>query len=97
MLVTGRFIDAATARDWGLVNEIVPDDAQGAAVAEMAAQIMSKSPVAIRYGKEMFARQRQMALADAYAYAGDVMARNMMEEEICAGVDAFINKTAKNR
>jgi len=92
MLVTGRFIDAATARDWGLINEVAPDASLDAAVAEKAATILSKSPAAIRIGKEMFGRQRQMPLAEAYAYAADVMARNMMETETCAGIDAFVNK-----
>ena len=92
MLVTGRFIDAATAKDWGLINETAPDDALDAAVAAKAAEILSKSPAAIRYGKEMFARQRQMPLNEAYAYAGAVMARNMMEEETCSGIDGFLNR-----
>ena len=61
-------------------------------VGALAAQILSKSPAAIRYGKAMFARQRQMPLDEAYALASGVMARNMMEEETCAGIDAFINK-----
>lgn len=92
MLVTGRFIDAATAADWGLVNEAVPDAELDNAVARKVAEILSKSPAAIRYGKAMFYRQRQMALADAYAYAGDVMARNMMEEDAAEGIDAFLQK-----
>ena len=33
-----------------------------------------------------------MALADAYDYAGDVMARNMMEADACEGIDAFLQK-----
>lgn len=92
MLVTGRFIDAATAVDWGLVNEAVPQDALDAAVARTVAAIASKSPRAVRYGKAMFYRQRQMPLDDAYAYACDVMARNMMEEDACEGIDAFLDK-----
>ena len=92
MLVTGRFIDAATAADWGLINEAVPDAALDEAVARKVADILSKSPTAIRYGKAMFYRQRQMALDDAYAYAGDVMARNMMEEDAGEGIDAFLEK-----
>jgi enoyl-CoA hydratase/carnithine racemase len=92
MLVTGRFIDAATALDWGLVNEVVPDETLNAAIADKAAQILAKNPAAIRYGKELFAKQRQMPLADAYAYACEVMARNMMEEDTCAGIDAFLDK-----
>lgn len=92
MLVTGRFIDADTAADWGLVNETVADARLADAVARLAQHIMAKSPTAIRYGKQMFYRQRQLPLADAYAYAGDVMARNMMEEDAEEGVTAFLEK-----
>ena len=54
--------------------------------------ICSKSPVAIRTGKAMFARQRSMSLGDAYDYAGQVMACNMMAEDAAEGIDAFIEK-----
>jgi enoyl-CoA hydratase/carnithine racemase len=40
----------------------------------------------------MFYRQRLMELGDAYAFAGDVMARNMMEEDAGEGIDAFLQK-----
>ncbi|OJB16185.1 enoyl-CoA hydratase [Burkholderia ubonensis] len=92
MLVTGRFVDAATAAAWGLVNEAVPEDALDTAVARKVAEIVAKSPAAVRYGKAMFYRQREMPLDDAYAYAGDVMARNMMEEDAGEGIDAFLEK-----
>ena len=92
MLVTGRFIDADTAADWGLVNETVADAGLDEAVARLARQIMAKSPTAIRHGKAMFYRQRQLPLDEAYAYAGDVMARNMMEEDADEGVAAFLEK-----
>ncbi|MFT5643981.1 MAG: enoyl-CoA hydratase/carnithine racemase [Janthinobacterium sp.] len=94
MLVTGRFISAPTALDWGLINDVVAGEALDAAVAHKAAQISSKSGAAIRHGKAMFYRQRQMALDSAYALAGDVMARNMMEEDACEGIDAFLQKRA---
>ena len=51
-----------------------------------------KGPLPTSYGKATFYRQRQMELADAYAYASDVMAHNMMEEDACEGIDAFIEK-----
>lgn len=92
MLVTGQFIDAATAADAGLVNAAVPDDELDAAVRAKVDCILSKSPAAIRYGKAMFYQQRQMGLADAYTYAADVMARNMMEADACEGIDAFLEK-----
>lgn len=92
MLVTARFIDAAKARDWGLVNDAVPEAQLDERVAALLADILSKSPTAIRYGKQMFYKQKQMALADAYDYAADVMARNMMEEDAMEGIDAFLEK-----
>lgn len=92
MLVTGRFIDAATAADWGLINAVVADGDLDAAVARKTAEILAKSPTAIRYGKRMFYKQLQMELIDAYAYASDVMAQNMMEEDACEGIDAFLEK-----
>lgn len=92
MLVTGRFIDAATAADWGLANQAVADDALDDQLALLAQSIMDKSPAAIRHGKQMFYRQRQMALAEAYTYAGEVMAKNMMEEDAGEGVAAFLEK-----
>lgn len=96
MLVTGRFIDAITAADWGLINTAVPDEALDEQVALLAQSIMDKSPAAVRHGKAMFYRQRQMALAEAYAYAGEVMAKNMMEEDAQEGVAAFLEKRSPN-
>jgi enoyl-CoA hydratase/carnithine racemase len=92
MLVTARFIDAQTAADWGLVNDVVPDAQLDERVEALLTDILSKSPTAIRYGKQMFYKQKQMALADAYDYAADTMARNMMEEDAGEGIDAFLEK-----
>jgi enoyl-CoA hydratase/carnithine racemase len=97
LLFTGRFIDAATAADWGLINEAVPDAELDAAIARKAADIAAKSPAAIRHGKSMFYRQQQLGLQDAYAFAGEVMARNMMESEACAGIDAFLDQRRTQR
>jgi enoyl-CoA hydratase/carnithine racemase len=92
MLVTGRFISAADALSYGLISRMAPDSELDAAVASLTADICSKSPVAIRTGKAMFSRQRAMSLEDAYAYAGGVMACNMMAEDAAEGIDAFIGK-----
>jgi enoyl-CoA hydratase/carnithine racemase len=92
MLVTGRFIPAAEALSYGLISRMAPDADLDEAVASLAAEIGAKSPVAIRAGKAMFSRQRAMSLEDAYAYAGKVMACNMMAEDAAEGIDAFIGK-----
>lgn len=92
LLMTGAFVDAATALREGLVNRVVPGDHLREAALELAHEILAKSPVAVRIGKAMFYRQRIMDLADAYRYAAEVMAENMMARETEAGVAAFVEK-----
>ncbi len=92
MLVTGKFIDAATALDWGLINEVVPAALLDAATDRKAAEIAAKSPAAIRHGKAMFYRQQVLPLAEAYALAGEIMARNLMEPDAGTAIDAFLNR-----
>ncbi|ATJ82401.1 enoyl-CoA hydratase [Halomonas beimenensis] len=92
MLVSGNFIDADTALEWGLLSAVTDDDDLDAAVADKVELILSKSPAAVRFGKSMFHPQRQMALADAYDFAGNVMAENMMSPDAGEGIDAFLGK-----
>lgn len=92
MLLTGDFIDAQTALQWGLVNRVVPAEALDKTVEALARKIVSKSAVAVKTGKQMFYRQLGLDLADAYDYAAEVMACDMMSENAAEGIDAFIQK-----
>ncbi|MBN8464050.1 MAG: enoyl-CoA hydratase, partial [Dechloromonas sp.] len=53
---------------------------------------LGKSAVAVRIGKGMFYRQLEMGLSEAYDYASEVMACNMMSEDAAEGIDAFMQK-----
>lgn len=92
MLLTGEFIDAETARQWGLVNRVVLEEELDQAVQEWVETILSKSFVAVSMGKQMFYKQLEMGLSHAYQYASEVMAGNMMAEDAGEGIDAFIQK-----
>ncbi|MEC7141077.1 MAG: enoyl-CoA hydratase-related protein, partial [Pseudomonadota bacterium] len=92
MLLLGEFLPADKVRELGLVNRVVPDADLEATSRAMAEIIVSKSPAAVRVGKEAFYRQAEMPLEEAYAYAGRVMAENMMARDTEAGIHAFINK-----
>ncbi|WP_234086681.1 enoyl-CoA hydratase [Azonexus sp. R2A-61] len=94
MLLTGEFIDALEAQRRGLVNRVVPADALEAEVDRLAATILAKSAVAIRAGKGMFYKQLEMDIGQAYDYAAEVMACNMMSEDAAEGIDAFMQKRA---
>jgi enoyl-CoA hydratase/carnithine racemase len=92
MLLTGELIDAARAHALGLINRVVPDAELDAAVAALALQIAGKSPLTVAIGKEAFYRQAEMDLDGAYAYAAEVMTRNMLAHDAAEGIDAFIAK-----
>ncbi|MCP5373014.1 MAG: enoyl-CoA hydratase [Hyphomicrobiales bacterium] len=89
MLMTGDFIDAPTAKSYGLINHHVPADELDAAVAALAAKVAAKTPVSIALGKDLFYRQIEEGLEAAYALAADTMTCNMMTEDAQDGVDAF--------
>jgi enoyl-CoA hydratase/carnithine racemase len=92
MLVTGDFIDAETARSRGLVNRVVAPDRLDAEIGKLAQAIVSKPPVAVAMGKQLFYRQLEMGLEAAYQLAGETMACNMMEPDAQEGIDAFVEK-----
>jgi enoyl-CoA hydratase/carnithine racemase len=92
MLLTGDFIDARTALERGLVNRVVPEDRLDAEVKKLTDAVLSKSPVAISSGKQMFYRQLELGLADAYDLASEVIACDMLTEDAREGIDAFIEK-----
>jgi enoyl-CoA hydratase/carnithine racemase len=92
MLLTGETIDAATARDFGLVNRVVPREYLTQVVTKYAQTIASKSPLTLKIGKEAFYQQAEMGLADAYAHAARVMVENMLARDAQEGIGAFIEK-----
>ncbi len=92
MLLTGDFIDAITAQQYGLINEIVPVDQLESATLELAKKISGKSPLAIEMGKKLFYQQLNMDLSAAYGAASESMACNMDSEDAREGIDAFIEK-----
>ena len=96
MLFTGEFIDARTAADWGLVNQVAPADRLREATVELANNLKAKPRTSLALGKALFYRQLQADLRAAYADAAHVIAGNMAGEEAQEGVDAFFAKRPPN-
>ena len=94
MLLTGDFIDAHTAVRRGLINRAVTASQLDAAVNELAQKIVGKSAAAVIIGKRTFYKHLEMGLEGAYQYAAEVMACNMMAEDVGEGIDAFTQKRA---
>ena len=91
LLLTGEFIDAQTALNWGLINRTSPLEKLDEEIKNLADSILAKSPEAVYTGKKMFYKQIELNIKDAYAYASDIMACNMMSEDVTKGIESFIN------
>jgi enoyl-CoA hydratase/carnithine racemase len=94
MLVTGEAISAERACEIGLVNRVVASEALDAEVEGLARLIASKSAAAIATGKQLFYRQLEMPMSDAYAVAGHAIACDFFSDDGKEGVDAFLGKRA---
>jgi len=94
MLLTGDLISAEEAHRIGLVNRVVPPGRELEEALALARKVAAKSTHVVKIGKEAFYRQREMSLADAYAYASQVMVENMMARDAEEGIGAFVDKRA---
>lgn len=92
MLVTGDFIDADTAVQYGLINHAVAAEDLDDTVTALTDKICAKSQLAIRAGKGMFYAQLEKGVQEAYHHAATNMVCNMMSEDAAEGIDAFMQK-----
>jgi enoyl-CoA hydratase/carnithine racemase len=92
MLLTGDMVPAARAAEIGLVNRAVPAEELTRETMSLAARIASKSPAALKYGKEIFQRQLELPLVEAGRLAAEVMVENMLAQDAAEGIAAFIEK-----
>jgi len=96
MLLTGEPIDADTALDWGLVNQVVPADELDDAVDRLTQAIARSSSYTVATGKHAFYEQIDRAEADAYEHTKSVMTKNAMAEDAQEGMTAFLEKRSPN-
>ena len=92
MLMTGEFIDAPTAKRYGLVNRVVPAGELDAAVRALAAAVAAQGPAFVAAGKKLFYRQIEDGLTGAYEEATKTMVKNMQREDARQGINAFLEK-----
>lgn len=94
MLMTGNFITADEALNKGLINAVVSAEQLPQATERLVQSILAKPQVAVAMGKQLFYKQLETGMAQAYALAEDTMACNMMDGAAQEGVQAFIDKRA---
>jgi len=92
MLLTGRFVDAATAERWGLINRAVPLAQLDAEVRSLVEELGQLSPYALRIGKEGFYRQIEATQAEAYGQMAEAISCNAVAPDGQEGIAAFVEK-----
>jgi len=92
MLVTGEFVDAKTAAEWGLINRAVPKDRLHDEALALARKVAEASKFVIGLGKAAFYAQIDLDQPKAYAYAKEVMSMNALAADAQEGMCAFVEK-----
>lgn len=96
MLLTGRRMRAGEARDWGLVNAVVPQSAVMEKAREFAAAILRAAPLAVAAIKEVTRATETLSLRDCYALlrSGQLSAYQAMltSDDAKEGPRAFAEK-----
>jgi 1,4-dihydroxy-2-naphthoyl-CoA synthase len=86
-------IDAYTALDWGLVNEVVPYSMLDAAVETLAQKLYNKLPECTRYTKQQLNFWRDFSWSMTIGHARDWLTLHAGESETLEGLKAFKRKT----
>jgi enoyl-CoA hydratase/carnithine racemase len=92
LLYTGALVPAATLRDWGAINDVVPADALEATVDSLVETLAAKSPLGIRRMKELVASAADLDHEDALTHELDVVVAHVDSYDYPEGLSAFVEK-----
>jgi enoyl-CoA hydratase/carnithine racemase len=92
MAMSGDVIDARTALDWGLVNQVVPAAQLDTAVQNLLERVTRGSAESKGIGKQALYAQIDLDQPKAYAHAIEVMAATSQLPDAREGMRAFLEK-----
>jgi enoyl-CoA hydratase len=92
LVLTGDMINAAEAKDIGLVEMVVPHEELRAKTLELASKIASKSPLTLKVAKEAVRASQKLPIEDGIAYERDLFCLCFSSEDKEEGVKAFLEK-----
>ncbi|MDF2629755.1 MAG: enoyl-CoA hydratase/isomerase family protein [Symbiobacteriaceae bacterium] len=92
MVLTGRMLTAAEAKDAGLVARVVPPEAYLSEAQKMAAAIAAKSPVALQLAKESVLQAFETSLAGGIHLERRLFYMAFASEDQKEGMKAFMEK-----
>jgi len=90
--MTGDFIGAATAYDWGLVEKVVSREELRETALAIAQTIAARSPVSVAVLRELARTTRDLPLEEGLRREADGFRRCLESEDGAEGVAAFLEK-----
>ena len=95
-LMTGRWMDAAEAKHWGLANHVVPKGAALAKAREIAQQLADGPPLLFPAIKQLIRRTEAVSENEAFLLhdALDAVQKVIRSEDLKEGTRAFAEKRA---
>src|SRR5450631_727118 len=94
---TGKDIDAARAKEIGLVNEVAADaGAVQAAAAELAGEIAANSPIAVQGTKSVLAANDGRTVAEGLDYVATWNAGMLASDDLVEAMMAFMERRPPN-
>ena len=92
LIFTGKMIDAKTAKQLGLLNEVVPPDELKSAVKKFAAELIGKPPVGLQLAKQLINSSIETDLTKGLVQEAQAFGVLASTEDFDEGVAAFIEK-----
>jgi enoyl-CoA hydratase/carnithine racemase len=94
LMMTGRRVAAEEGLRIGFVQRVVPVAELDATVDALAAELASKSPIVMRWGRDSFYRALEMDADAALSYLQGMLTVTSQTEDAAEGVAAFAEKRA---
>ncbi len=92
LALTGKFIDAYTAADWGIVSQVVEPEELLPAAKDIAGQIAANPPMAVRMAKSLLRRSRELTLSQTLELSAAYQALAHATKDHTEAVAAMVEK-----
>ena len=92
LLMTGDFIDAETAHDWGLYNRVVAKEETLETARELAEKLARGPSFGLEVTKKMLQREASMDVESALAAEVEIQAACMEDPNFRESYDAWVEK-----
>ena len=92
LLLIADIFDAATAREYGMVNAVLSPDTVRAHAYAQALKLARQAPNALRVSKALLKRWTREAVAEAIRVEGEQFVALLRQPEAAEAIDAFLHK-----